>query len=150
MPAGVRRRHVDAVRIKSVEGKKLMRLKPALIALMLALGTAPAFAEGGNNFIVVGVGNQSCGVWIKDHSEHESDGSNTWTTITENAWLGGFITGLNASLSAATSKDVNISGSANVDAMAQWITNYCTANPLDTVAMAALALTSELIKRNRQ
>jgi hypothetical protein len=89
--------------------------------------------------VVYGQGNKSCGDWTRSHREDSVD------FIAKVAWLGGFISGQNAVLSAVTGKSDLLEGS-DMAAAIGWIDNYCVANPLDQLEHAAVVLSTALME----
>ena len=89
---------------------------------------------------VIGIGNNSCGDWTTAARE------NGWTRVAYQAWLGGFVSGVNLNVSDRVG---NLNEGTDVPGMTAWVDNYCAANPLDTVSSAAVALAVELIERKR-
>lgn len=61
----------------------------------------------------------------------------------------GFVSGWAATWADAQPKLVNPLANLDEAALVQWISNYCAAHPLDKLAAAAYALTSELEKRQK-
>lgn len=107
-----------------------------LAVLAVALQVAQPPARPG--IITYGTGTYSCGRWTQDLRQ----GQTSWPRITNVAWLGGFMTGINA-----TQRLGNVTASTDMPAMVAWIDNYCAANPLDNVATAAQRLVAELATR---
>ncbi len=85
---------------------------------------------------IIGPGAITCGHWIQARKTDD--------TPDPLAWVLGFISSYNHY------RDRNIFGSADHSAIAAWIDNYCTKNPLDTVYIGTVALVSELEKRSNR
>ncbi|MGJ4899444.1 hypothetical protein ACQR2B_31010 [Bradyrhizobium oligotrophicum] len=84
---------------------------------------------------VVGQGAQSCATWTKQLRLSDSS-----LSYVNEAWVLGFLSGRNFYSSAAiTIPEAN--------AVSAWITNYCAANPVDTIAQAAAELANYLHDR---
>lgn len=80
----------------------------------------------------------SCANWT---SEREKSG---YRSQILDGWVLGFISGYNA----FGPNDGGSNTGITADGMVGWISNYCKANPLDSVTTAAFKLTSELKKRS--
>ena len=121
------------------ETTQLGRLARGVVAALLLTGVAPLSAEDtGPGTSVLGVGNQSCGVWLENERSKNDD------RYILRAWLGGFLSALNAT---GYSGDKDLTEGMNVTGLDQWVSNYCAANPLNTVARASAELAKELKTR---
>ncbi len=87
---------------------------------------------------IIGAGNRSCGQWTEDQRRNEPD------KYIDQEWVEGFLTGYN---SAGTNGVFNLGHGIDVPALNEWVTNYCSAHPLDTIAVAAAWLKIDLRKR---
>jgi hypothetical protein len=85
---------------------------------------------------VVGNGNASCGEWTAAQQE------NGWSRSVYDAWVGGFISGLNL-----VNPKGNLTTGMDFKGLQGWMDNYCAANPLDPISTAAVRLSVELRKR---
>lgn len=108
-----------------------------LAAVAALLAQSPATSPDRPPISIVGIGNHSCGQWLEAQRDDGSRGAYY-------AWLGGFITGVNAGGARSYG---NITDGTDFTGMATWIDNRCAANPLDEISSAALALAAELIRR---
>ena len=109
-------------------------MKRLVVAAALVATCATAHAQPK----VYGFGNASCGQWVADHNAKNT------SAAAQEAWLGGYLSGLNA-LSAV--KDTDYGGGVDWAGLVGWVSNYCTANPLDKLNVAALQLVAEIGKR---
>jgi hypothetical protein len=108
-------------------------VKAIFVASLILICAGPA--EAGT---VYGRGTDSCGTWVSAHGPSEGlDG------LSENNWLGGYISGINSS--GAFKKDVG--GDTDLEGLKGWITNYCRAHPLENVFHAANELTIYILTR---
>lgn len=100
-----------------------------LLAAILASAPAPEAATS------IGIGNFSCGRWIEDHKHTDVQ------STAEDVWLEGFVTG--ADFFHAN----NPGGKTDREAIRVWVSEYCQAHPLDSVAWAARNLIIALDRR---
>lgn len=80
-------------------------------------------------------GFSSCGEWVEEHSPIPKS---TDERVSQEFWLLGFLSGV-----AALSEDDILRGTDNAS-LYLWMTNYCKANPLNSVGKGAGALYFEL------
>jgi hypothetical protein len=98
-------------------------------ALLAAQPWSTRAQEPGYNYSIVGAGNVSCGSWLSGQER-----------LFLASWIQGYIT---ASSLYKALLDENKDGEYDIDSGAgveQWITNYCTTNPLKKLADAAFDL----------
>jgi hypothetical protein len=112
-------------------------LKAALAFVFLFLGLQCVEAQG---FVTWGAGTKSCGDWTAGHYD-----PNSLEAVAQNAWLGGFLTAADAYGAPESSAPQQ-----SFNAVTAWMENYCSANPLDTITTAAIALRIELQRRATQ
>lgn len=105
-------------------------------ALLIALYQPPAAAR---EFTVLGQGNLSCGTWVAEHTK------NSMSSAAQDSWLVGYVTAVNK---YALTNAPDVSAGTDLPGMSAWMTNYCRANPLDTVSKATGRLVIELLKRS--
>ena len=79
---------------------------------------------------------QSCGVWVEESKQE----MNVRKAGLRNAVMG-YLSGL------AVGTKMDILKNTDFDSVMLWVTNYCTANPLDKMVDASDALFRELMKR---
>jgi hypothetical protein len=96
----------------------------ALIAV-LCCASFPSFGQSVTYF-----GGVDCGAWINRNSQ------------TQQAWLTGFLSGMNSSL--ANPKNDPLAKLISADQIFIWMDNYCQKNPLETVWSGAHKLYREL------
>jgi hypothetical protein len=113
-----------------------MRRSATLLLALLAFGSQTARADG---YKIFGVGVNSCSDWTRDHLD-----ANSAKASAEDAWLSGFITGVDAYGPAEFSAP-----RATFKLMAEWLANYCHAKPEDSIASAGMALSREIQRRER-
>lgn len=94
----------------------------ALLAVGLLAFTGVASADDGP-VTMRGLGIASCGQYLAIRKEQGI----TPNKATYSQWAQGFMTGLNVALYMKFKKYADLPDS---DAMNQWLTNYCSANPL--------------------
>lgn len=119
-----------------------MKQTPALlsITLILLVGLAQPARAAGPQSTILGVGTQSCGVWLRDEQSASVD------RYINFAWVAGFLSAYNAT---GVSGSYDISKGTDMAGIAKWVSNYCSGHPLDSIAQAAAALTKELRKRGQ-
>ncbi len=105
-----------------------------LIAVLCVAGMSNA-----NAFDTLGMPN--CGRWIKN-KENSKPNSPTWQDVVNNAWLMGYLSGLNAD-----ERKGNFLAKASGEQLTLWMENYCKAHPLNDLADGSQALASELMKK---
>lgn len=99
------------------------------IVLFLASSTTLAYQ-------IKGAGGISCGQYIEDKRN-----SPRLKHLANMHWVQGFVTGVNFAESN------NLGAGIDMNAMAQYIENYCLKNPLNDLADASTDLVSALRKR---
>ena len=109
-----------------------MGQKAVIIAVLILLSTHLADAKG---FTVFGLGNKSCGTWTADH---QADNANA---LLQDSWLGGYVSAYNNYVPAAKN---NVASSTDFNGMREWVSNYCSLNPLDRIDTAAQKLLEAL------
>jgi hypothetical protein len=113
--------------------------------LALALFFAGAIETRAQSVTTLGFGNKSCGSWV------EARRANNATANIFEGWLAGFLSGSNSIIAANPALGVDILKEVSAQSDAQglwaWIDNYCQIHPLNSVATAADALASELMRR---
>jgi hypothetical protein len=107
-----------------------------LFLVLLSFGSQAALAERDK---LSGIDAISCSDWTRDHRD-----PNSKKVIAEEAWLGGFITGVNAYRRHKTAAP-----RTTVSGISTWIANYCHAHPRDRIARAARALAQAMQKQER-
>jgi hypothetical protein len=109
-----------------------------LVLLLLACCLAqPVFGQ-------IAFGGRDCGQWIK-RTDSEM------RKVTDEAWLGGYMSGLNRMYSAANSKISGLPDPLNKvnsgEQIVLWMDNYCLKNPLNRVSTGAFVLFLELMEK---
>lgn len=105
-------------------------LRAAMIAVLLV----PTMANA-QTITVLGAGTYSCGTWLKQEN---------YRPMMLN-WVLGFAAAMNVEAIGKTpTKDVDVLGGADANAVEAWITKYCTANPLEEMFKTSLALLWEI------
>jgi hypothetical protein len=102
-----------------------------VVALLVLPHTANADA------MTYGQGIQSCGIWTTERNKGDS-----WAALVNQAWVLGFITAIDMSLQATRDRMLKRTDTV---AMTSFIDNYCAANPLKSIELAALDLVSKLL-----
>lgn len=82
----------------------------------------------------VSFGGADCGEWVNGNDKNR----------TKNAWLLGYLSGINMAISKGTYDPLNKINSA--PQIYLWMDNYCKANPLKTIREGGLDLYLELQK----
>lgn len=91
---------------------------------------------------IKGSGATSCGSWLKERLNG--------TYATDLNWILGFVSAYNhyIHLDSVTSEN-GIFGSADPEAVAAWMDNYCSANPLSTPYSGSVEIIQELRKMKK-
>lgn len=84
---------------------------------------------------IKGAGSMSCGSWLKERKQG--------TYSADLHWVLGFISSYNHYLDDSRSPN-GVFGSADAEAVAVWMDNYCTINPLSNPYTGAVKLINEL------
>lgn len=108
----------------------------SLLGLFFAFSTFAADKNG--RYAVLSFGTKSCGEVVIDFKE------NGRGKITNSIWVAGYITAINERVANRS----NIAAGTEPEAWNLWINNYCSANPLESLASSTNALIGELTKRN--
>ena len=87
---------------------------------------------------IQGHGTQSCGVWIEEHRKAST------MSLGQDTWLTGFLTGYNF---YGPQPNGDILRGTDIRGAVAWMTNYCTANSLETIADASNELIKTLLAR---
>jgi hypothetical protein len=105
----------------------------ALLAAAPTVVTAAGYAE------TLGQGTISCRQWLQDRQE---TGGQKWVIAVHEAWVLGFISGMNSGVLDTLGFDKLSHAGEGTDSedIFAWIDNYCRERPLDHLAGAALAL----------
>jgi hypothetical protein len=101
----------------------MIKLLTVLVAIMLS---GPVLAKDFATF-----GNRNCGEWVRDQ------------TVSNKAWLVGFLSGIN--VTGIT--DDSLKKIQSTSQIYLWMDNYCKANPLQMVSDGAYKLLAELVTR---
>lgn len=109
----------------------------ALIVCAFTWMPSPSLVAG-SHAMVVGEGGVSCGAWTEERQ------GKTFLADVLSAWVRGFVSAINLEGSSSSG---HITEGIDNSAVEAWIDNYCTSNPLDTLALATVALTLELRAR---
>lgn len=91
---------------------------------------------------IKGAGATSCGSWLKERRNG--------TYVVDLNWVLGFVSAYNhyLYLDSVTNKN-GVFGSADPEAVAAWMDNYCSANPLSTPYAGSVELIQELRNLNK-
>ena len=104
---------------------RFMLLFPAMVIAMSAMAQ--------ETYTVLSSGATSCGTFLKESDRLQSD---------DLFWVEGFLTGANA-----FSAEKHAGRGVDYEARKLWLSNYCTAHPLDHLIDATQALRDELINK---
>ena len=110
--------------------------KLALLAA-LALSAQAAIAEP-YVFVLAPESGLHCGQWVNVHAPSGPEGEK----LRQAAWLAGILSGFN--LGGPVGPTLTVSAFAGYE---QWMTQYCTAHPLEETSRAAFHLFAELVGR---
>lgn len=93
------------------------------------------------------IGNPSCGGWILSREEEKMEDAawhTGWKVLVNNAWLTGYVSGINSSESQQIDFLKNVDG----DSLYLFVDKYCQEHPLDDISQAADALYAELLRKS--
>ena len=130
-------------RVAVGRGKMTRLIRTALLGLAIAI----AEVGGGNAQTVTGAGTILCGEWTQVRSFEGRDGNHNKEmsgSYQLRAWIDGYVSGANVGKKDGPDFMVSTPPGA---AYYAWVDNYCGANPLDYLAIAAHALVDELQSR---
>ena len=102
----------------------------AIFAILAYPAQTLAAPDSKGSFAVLGYGTNSCGTWTSEH-QLKND-----YAFAQNQWLLGYVTSFNA-WSPGTS---NASGDTDNAGLLEWVNNYCSQHPLNSISDAAAAL----------
>ena len=106
-----------------------------LLTLCLLLAPRAIFAaDAEGEFTVLSMGTQSCS------SYQQAFRSGGWNKLLYSVWIGGYLTAVNEYLSLGA----NVATRMDAEERDQWVFEYCTSNPDDTVQNEASSLLREL------
>lgn len=108
------------------------KLKVAVSVSMLLFSNQCLSVDNAGKYIVLGVGNESCGEYVAFRREGN-----------DNAYRG-FVAGYFTYVNRNVSGVYNIVGGRHMDSLLLWMEQYCTANPLGIVIESVKALEIEL------
>ena len=110
-----------------------------LLAILIAL---PVLCQARPNpegaYEVLGVGTLSCEVWSKDRADRSSENH-----FINGAWVQGYLTAVNVFGDGPS----HVAKGIDDEGIMEWIDNYCTQHPTDSLTVATKALVDELTKR---
>jgi hypothetical protein len=125
-----------------------MKLHAYLIAIPMLLNNTFASAIESNQWVITGIGADSCASYVLALSENRPtaaitmEGKTFYTTANAyTQWINGFLTAMNA-----TGKPGQGQIQVDVNGIALWVKNYCEANPSESIVMGAGAF----IRAHRQ
>ena len=99
----------------------------------------PALAADKNGkYTNLSFGTKSCGEVVTDFKE------NSRGKFINSIWIAGYITAINERVANRS----NIATGTEPEAWNLWINNYCSMNPLESLASSTSALVAELTKKN--
>lgn len=114
-------------------------MKLAAMALIATCATFPCFAADKNGtYTILSMGTKSCGEVVSDFK------SDARQNLLNSVWVAGFITAVNAYVATRP----NVAAGVDTASRDLWVHNYCSANPLENLGNAAVALATELSKRH--
>ena len=126
-----------------------MSTRSVLIAGLL--GIAATMPARGETRTVLGAGvGVSCGDWSRVRLSEQRGSNNVRDLMHLHqmfAWVAGYLSGANE-MSQGADFLIERTGTSTA-AFEGWIDNYCKANPLDSMAIAAAALKTDLQARSR-
>ncbi|MDQ0319655.1 hypothetical protein QO002_001793 [Pararhizobium capsulatum DSM 1112] len=108
-------------------------MKRIVCVAIFSLLVLPTMANAGQEFAIRGVGNSSCGKYVRDDNLRKF----------ALQWVGGFTTAINQMQAEVSTERTDMLKGADGDAIDVWMMNYCTQNPLKTIREAA----SELVRQ---
>ena len=116
-----------------------MQVRPFALILAAAVASPCTAAEKDGRYTILSMGTKSCGDVVADFKEGGPG------KLSNSIWIAGYLTAVNEHIATRS----NIAAGTDAEAWNLWVNNYCSANPLETLASSATALFSELSKRRR-
>ena len=116
----------------------------AMCALALSGFTFASEAALAGDYIVWGVGNDSCGTFVEERAK------NSVRFGTQINWIAGSLSRGNGEFSATIARrgiEADILKNLDHRTLETWLANYCQKNPLKNLSSAAVALESALFDR---
>jgi hypothetical protein len=110
------------------------------LAIIAALTAIPFSQADSRTPTIIGFGTASCGEWTSARAATDPK------TVILMSWVGGYLSAYNV-IGIVRGKFDNITGGVDGEGLWAWIDNYCSQNPLDSLAFATTSLAAELLKR---
>jgi len=135
---------------QSIVGDRVMRVAVFVCCLLL---TVPVTAQAADErYTVFGPAIDSCGSWTQGRGLINANGNYPLNRagadqLAREAWGLGYIASRTQGFWTTTG--LNMARGMDVHALFAWIDNYCAANPLSEIVVAANALADELENRAR-
>ena len=105
-------------------------------ALLIGLSSIPSYS---NTFMVYGIGQSSCGKWVKAVNEERS--STRYQSFDSYiSWINGYLSGHSYLLAERGQKLTEVDD----DTVELFITQHCLANPLDYIIQPVIDLSKKL------
>jgi hypothetical protein len=114
-------------------------MRSVCIALTLMAPIAAGAQQPTKEYLSFG-GKISCGQWLDDRN------ANTWHRIDDEAWVMGFLSGMNAAMSVVAPALSRAGIDSDAPGMNRWLDNYCRLHPLTNLGEAASDLWGTLNK----
>lgn len=114
-----------------------LRHFPVLLTALIAVSSDAAEKSG--KYTILSMGTKSCGEVVADF---KADGRDK---LNNSIWVAGYLTAINERVASRS----NVAAGTDPEAWSLWIHNYCTANPLESLASAATELVAALSARSR-
>jgi hypothetical protein len=113
------------------------------VTSMIAFASGSAVASDGR-FVLWGVGNDSCAVFLQEKSRASPKFSSQIN------WIAGFVSAGNGEWSATMAKKgikSDLLKDTDPVALEAWVVNYCSSHPLEYLGTAAAKLEQTLLER---
>ena len=113
-------------------------MKKLLLLVLLLTSTLAWSADESEKYRTMGV--RSCEIYVRAQCE------NSWSKITIEAWIAGYITAYNYQ----TPNTYDIRANGDLDSIMLWLDNWCRANPREDLAGGMEVLTEELYPKRHK
>ena len=110
---------------------------PLFLAAALFLSVNPTAHSEDPAASVIGVGQESCEVWLEKRSDALASGSRAWF---HEEWVLGYITAINRWVHDGK----ELAPDVDDDRLFEWLDGYCRKNPQQTLSFAAEAMILKL------
>lgn len=118
--------------------------KRALIVMSMISIASGSASSGEGRFVLWGVGNDSCAVFMQEKARATSK------YLSQINWIAGYVSAGNGEWSATMAKKgikSDLLKDSDPVALEAWVANYCGSHPLEYLGTAAIKLEQTLLER---